>query len=521
LVARATLKYLVPMTASSAPPQERWLLAGTILAASLVFIDGTALNVALPRIQTGLGATASDLLWIVNGYLLVLAALIPLGGALGDRFGRRRVYMLGIAAFLVGSMWCGFAPDPHWMIAARVFQGLGGALLVPGSLALLNAGTAPGRRDRAIGVWSAATTVVTVLGPLVGGLFCDWGWWRAVFFLNVPLGAAALLLLGTRVPDDQPGSSSGKMDWGGSLLLSLGLAALTWGAQSVPGLGFTAPLPWVAIVAGLAALGAFVAAEFRAAHPVIPWNLFASPGFAGANLLTFFLYGALNVLGFFLNLNLVQVQGYPVALAGMAMLPFAVLMAIFSRRFGIWADRVGPRPFLAAGPTLVAIGFLGLGAVGLTPGWTAYFWTFFPGILVFGLGMAVTVAPLSAAVMGSVADDKAGVASGINNAVSRVAGVLALAVLGAVAASLFPGAWAEKTAALPLDADQKAFLLREAAKLAGAALPPGLAPGDAFQVKAALESAFLEGWRVVMVSCAGLALAAGAFGWWGIPGKKR
>jgi len=507
------------MASPPSPPREQWLLAGTILAASLVFIDGSALNVALPRIQSGLSATASDLLWIVNGYLLVLAALIPLGGALGDRFGRRRVYMAGIVVFLAGSIWCGFAPDAPGMIAARIFQGLGGALLVPGSLALLNAGTAPGRRGRAIGVWSAATTVVTVLGPLVGGLFCDWGLWRAVFFLNVPLGVAALVLLGTRVPDDRPGSIKEKMDWGGSLLLSVGLAALTWGAQSAPVLGFTALGPWVAVGLGLFALGAFVAVEFRVTHPVIPWNLFGSPGFAGANLLTFFLYGSLNVLGFFLNLNLVQVQGYPVVLAGMSLLPFAVMMALLSRPFGVWADRIGPRPFLAAGPTLVALGFLGLGAVGQTPGWSAYFWTFFPGILVFGLGMAVTVAPLSAAVMGSVGDDKAGVASGINNAVSRVAGVLALAVLGAVAVSLFPVAWVGKTAGLGLDADQKAFLAREAGKLAGASLPPGMSLDQASQVKAALESAFLESWRVVMLSCAGLALAAGAFGWWGVPKK--
>jgi EmrB/QacA subfamily drug resistance transporter len=495
------------------PNSEKWLLAGTILAASMVFIDGSALNVALPVVQSDLHATASDLVWIVNGYLLVLAALIPIGGALGDRFGRRRVYMVGIGLFSAGSLLCGLAPSTDFLIAARVFQGFGGALLVPGSLALLSAGTAQERRGRAIGVWSAATTIVTVIGPLLGGVFSDLGQWRLVFLINPPLGLATLVLLGTRLPADAPSKPQGRLDVLGSLLLAAGLGALAWGAQAAPDWGFTDPVPWTAIALGAVGVIGFVVVELRVSAPILPARLFQSPTFAGANLLTFFLYGALSVMAFFLSLNLVQVQGYPKTLAGMSLLPFAACMAFLSRPMGQWADRIGPRPFLTIGPILVAAGFLLLAGVGTTDGWTAYLWTFFPGILAFGLGMAVTVAPLSAAVMGSAGDELSGTASGVNNAVSRIAGVLCLAVLGAVAVTLFPPAWNAGTAGLNLTHDQRSFLAAEAVRLAGADLPKDLDAGVAAQVHEALRTAFVATWRVVIASCAALSLAAAAAGW--------
>ena len=513
-------KYLGEMKLPPAPAAERWVLAGTTLAASLVFIDGSALNVALPQIQAGLGATASDLLWIANAYLLVLAALIPLGGALGDRLGRRRVYLLGIAGFTLGSVLCGLAPSPQALIAARVFQGLGGALLIPGSLALLSSGTAPERRGRAIGVWSAVTTVVTILGPLVGGILCDAGLWRAVFFINLPLGVGALILVGTRVADEAVGAKR-PMDGAGSLLLSLGLAAVTWGAQSAPDLGFTALLPWTAVAGGIVCLAAFVLVEARSPSPLIPLGMFRSGGFAGANVLTLFLYGALGAMGFFLSLNLVQVQGYPMTVAGMALLPFVLCMAVFSRRVGTWADRVGPRPFLTVGPLLVAAAFVCLALPGITGGWTQYFQTFFPGIVLFGLGMAVTVAPLSAAVMGSVPDEQAGTASGINNAVSRIGGVLTLALLGAVAVGLFPGLWAQHTQALSLTEEQRGGLAQQAVRMAGAVVPADWDPALRAAVHQSVGETFVAVWRVVLGSCAGLALLAAAAGWWGVPRKPK
>lgn len=492
---------------------EGWLLAATILAASMVFIDGSALNVALPTLQADLGATAGDLLWTVNGYLLVLAALIPLGGVAGDRWGRRRVYMLGIGVFSLGSLLCGLAATTPWLLAARVLQGLGGALLIPGSLALLSAGTDPARRGRAIGTWSAATTVLTVLGPLLGGLFADAGWWRGVFLINPPMGAAALLVLATRVPRDQPPAQPPRLDAAGSLLLTAGLTALTWGALSAPDWGFTSPVVWTAIAAGALALIAFVLVERRAASPVLPLGLFRSATFSGANLLTFFLYGALTVMSFFLSLNLVQVQGYTQVVAGLALLPFALCMMLLSRQAGTWADRWGPRPLLTLGPLLVAVGFVLLALVGQTAGPLWYFATFFPGIAVFGLGMALTVAPLSAAVMSSAGDELSGTASGINNAVSRVAGVLALAVLGAAALLLFPGDFLGRLAPLALSAADRSALSAEAGRLAGVSLPPGLGPELAVAVRGAVHEAFLAVWRVVLLGCAGLALAAAASAW--------
>ena len=479
----------------------------------MVFIDGSALNVALPVVQSDLLATTGDLVWIVNGYLLVLAALIPIGGAAGDRFGRRRVYMAGIGLFSVGSLLCGLAPSTPFLIAARVFQGLGGALLVPGSLALLSAGTAQERRGQAIGVWSAATTIVTVIGPLLGGVFSDLGQWRLVFLINPPLGLLTLILLGTRLPADAPSKSAGRLDVFGSLLLALGLGALAWGAQSAPEWGFTNPVPWTAIALGVVGLIAFVVVELRVSAPILPARLFQSRTFSGANLLTFFLYGALSVMMFFLTLNLVQVQGYPKTIAGLSLLPFVVCMAFLSRPMGQWADRIGPRPFLTIGPLLVAAGFVLLTLVGTTDGWTAYLWTFFPGILAFGLGMAVTVAPLSAAVMGSIGDELSGTASGVNNAVSRIAGVLFLAVLGAVAVAIFPPAWQAATATLNLTMDQRSFLASEAVRMAGADLPKGLDSSVAAQVHEAVRIAFVSTWRVVLASCAALSLLAAAAGW--------
>jgi hypothetical protein len=268
-------------------------------------------------------------------------------------------------------------------------------------------------------------------------------------------------------------------------------------------------------------LAGFVAVEARTSSPLIPLGIFQSGGFAGANVLTLFLYGALGAMGFFLSLNLVQVQGYPMTVAGMALLPFALCMAAFSRRVGTWADRVGPRPFLTVGPLLVASAFACLAIPGITGGWTQYFQTFFPGIVLFGLGMAVTVAPLSAAVMGSVPDDQAGTASGINNAVSRIGGVLTLAVLGAVAVGQFPGLWTQQTRTLPLTETQRSELAREAARMAGAVIPSDWEPHLRAAVHRSIGEAFVGVWRMVLEACAGLAILAAAAGWWGVPRRSK
>ncbi len=482
----------------------RWVLAATILASSMAFIDGSALNVALPTLQADLGASGADLLWIINGYLLMLAALILVGGSLGDRLGRKRVFMAGIALFMLASLACGLAPSTGFLIVARIVQGIGGALMIPGSLAIISAYFPAEERGRAIGTWSAVATLVTVGGPILGGLLADAGLWRGVFLINLPIGLAALLALHFRVPESRDEESSGPIDVPGALLATLGLAGVTYGFIAAPDLGFGAPQVLGALLVGCLALAAFLLVEARSAHPMMPLHLFRSNTFSGANLLTLFLYGALSVGTFFLSLNLVQVQGYRPSLAGLAFTPFALLLALLSRWAGGLVDRYGPRLPLMVGPSLAGAAFLLWAFVGMTEGPASYWSTFFPGILLFGLGMGITVAPLTTAVMGSAARHYAGTASGINNAVSRSAGVLAIAIVGALALATFGGALESRTAGLALSAEASVALRAEASQLGGAKVPESVAESNRPAVAQAIREAFVEAFRVVMLLCAAL-----------------
>jgi len=400
--------------AQVSPTVGRWILFATILASSMAFIDGSALNVALPSLQADLQASGAQLLWIVNAYMLMLAALILVGGSLGDKLGRKKVFMIGIGLFLLASLACGLAPTVALLIGARVVQGVGGALMIPGSLAIISASFGDDRRGRAIGTWSAATTLVTIAGPLLGGFLADNGLWRGVFLINIPLGVAALLVLLFKVPESRDEQAAPGIDYLGAALASLGLAGLTYGFISAPQLGFGDPLVFGTLLGGVIALAAFVLVEARSRHPMMPLQLFRSRTFSGANLLTLFLYGGLSVGIFFLSLNLVQAQGYSQSLAGLAFTPLAVLISVLSRLAGGLADRFGPRLPLIVGPSLAGLGFLLFAFVGLTAGPPSYWTTFFPGILLFGIGMAITVAPLTAAVMGALPSHYAGTASGIN-----------------------------------------------------------------------------------------------------------
>ena len=490
-----------------------------VAASCMAFLDGSALNVALPALQRDLGASGVGVLWVLNGYLLVLAALLLEGGALGDRLGRKRVCMMGIALFAAASLGCGLAPSTGWLIAARLVQGVGGALLIPGSLALIAAGFPAEKRGQAIGTWSAATTLVTLGGPALGGWLADAGWWRAIFFLNLPLAAVALLVLTRKVPETHDETATGS-DLLGAVLVAIGLAALTFGLLQAPARGWGSPWAWGPALGGLAALLAFVGVEARGATPMLPLGLFTNRTFAGTNLLTLLLYGALTAALLFLSLNLVQVQGYSQLQAGLAFSPLAGLMAGLGRRAGRWADRHGPRPLLTAGPLVVAAGFGWLAHVGLTHGPGAYWTTFFPGLLLFGLGMALTVVPLTTAVMTAVADHYAGTASGVNNAVSRTAGVLALAVLGALALSQFAGQLDRRTAALPLSAPARAALRAEAAKL-GAAAVPAVVPGpERPVVRAAIRASFLATYQRLLWVCAGLAVGSAGLAFALVPARQ-
>ena len=496
--------------ANAASDVERWVLLTTVMASSMAFIDSSALNVALPAVQADLQATGAQLLWIVNSYLLMLAAFILVGGSLGDRIGRKRVFSVGIGVFMLASLACGLAPNPTWLIGARLIQGIGGALMIPGSLAIITATFGPDRRGQAIGTWAAATTLVTIAGPILGGVLADAGLWRAVFLINLPLGLIALYLLATRVPESRDQLTSSEIDYAGAVLAVLGLGGLTYGFISAPRLGFGDPRIYGALIGGTAALVAFVLVEARSTHPMVPLHVFRSHTFSGANLLTLFLYGALSVGTFFLALNLVQIQGYSQTLAGFAFIPFPIFLALLSRWAGGLVDRYGPRLPLIVGPAGAGLGFLLLGLVGLTGGPADYWKSFFPGVVFLGLGMGVTVAPLTTAVMGSLATHYAGTASGINNAVARTAGVLAIAIIGAVALFTFAGGLVARTTQLDLPIEARAALQAEADKLGEAAVPPEVAAGSKRAVTAAIQNAFVDAFRWVMFLCVGLAWLSAA-----------
>jgi EmrB/QacA subfamily drug resistance transporter len=485
----------------------RRVLIAAILASSMAFIDSTALNVALPALQNDLGASGADLLWIVNAYLLLLGALMLLGGSLGDHLGRKRMFGAGIALFAGGSLVSGLAPNTTILIGARVVQGAGGALMVPGSLALITASLSPQDRGKAIGLWSSVTTVTTIGGPILGGFFADQGLWRAVFFINLPLAVVALYEL-LPVPENRDESAAHALDFSGAALTVVGLAGITYGLITLGNRGIQAglrdPLTVLGLIAGAAALVLLVWVESRSDHPMVDLALFRSRTFSGTNLMTAFLYGALSGGLLFLPLNLIQVQGYRASVAGFTLIPFSVLLALLSPWAGGVVDRRGPRLLLTAGPLLVGAGFVALARPGLTHGPGDYWTTYLPGILIMGLGMGLTVAPLTTTVMGSVSSDHAGVASGINNAVSRQAGVVAIAVFGAVSLVSFSHALDSNTAHMSLTSAQQVALHDQASNLGDAKPPDGLDPNTAAAVAHAIDRSFVDTFRVIALIAAGL-----------------
>lgn len=483
----------------------KWIMVSSIMASAMAFIDGTALNVVLPSLQQSLHATGTDLFWILNAYLLMLAALIMIGGSLGDKLGRKRIFMVGIFIFIAGSAACGFAPDVTLLIVFRMLQGIGGALMIPGSLSLISSSIHEKERGKAIGTWSAFTTVVTLGGPVLGGAFGDAGLWRYIFFINVPIGIVAMLILWLKVKESRDEDSDHALDFSGAVAIALGLAGLTFGFLRIPAVGINSWQVYIPLSAGLVLLFTFIFIENRSKHPMMPLKLFTNMTFTGVNLLTFFLYAGLGAGMLFLPLNMVQIQGYSQLQSGLTFLPFTILMITMARFAGGLADKHGPRLLLIGGPAAAGVGLLILSFVKQTNGPADYWTSFFPGILVFGTGMSFTVAPLTAAVMGSVSDHFSGTASGVNNALTRIANVFANAVLGALAVLLFTNSLQHQIKDIPLHTQQKQVVMAQAPNLGDAKVPAGFNAQEQIAIKKLYHSGFIDVYARVMQLSAGLA----------------
>jgi EmrB/QacA subfamily drug resistance transporter len=407
-----------------------WVIAATVLGSGVAALDATVVGIALPTMGREFGADVAGLQWVVTGYLLTLAALLLLGGALGDRYGRRKVFVIGVIWFAAASLVCGLAPNTVILIAARALQGIGGALLVPGSLAILEASFAPGDRSKAIGAWSGLGGVATAVGPFVGGYLIGAVSWRLIFYLNLPLTLAVVAITARHVPESRDPEASGRIDVVGATLAAVGLAGLCYGLIEGPDLGWQSPVIVLTLAIGALALGLFLVAETRVRHPMLPLAVFRSRQFSAANMVTLVVYAGLGGALFLLPIQLQQVAHYTPLQSGASLLPLTAIMLALSARSGALASRIGPRLQMTAGPLIVACGLVMFARVDATGG---YLGEVLPAVVVLGLGLATTVAPLTAAVLAAAPAQRAGVASAVNNDVARAAGLLAVAILPAAA----------------------------------------------------------------------------------------
>jgi EmrB/QacA subfamily drug resistance transporter len=496
---------------------KHFVLAATIIGSGMAFIDGAVVSVALPVIGTDLEASLPLMQWVVNAYVLVSAALTLVGGAAGDRLGRRRVFIAGILVFTVASIACGLAPGAVPLIVARAAQGFGGALMVPNSLAIIGAAFDEHEKGRAIGTWAGATAIAGALGPVLGGWLTDVVSWRAIFFINVPFAAAALLIAATSVPESRDPTAPPRLDWAGAGLAAGGLAALAFALIEAGDFGWSDPAVEGCAVGGVLLLGAFLWVEAHVPAPMVPLSLFRSRRFSGINLLTLLLYGALGGVFFLVPFDLIRVQSYRAAQAGAAFLPFPLVMFALSRWSGGLLDRYGPRPPLVIGPLVTAAGLVlfALNGVGGSY-WTAVL----PPMLIMGFGMAVSVAPLTAAVMSAVPQRQIGVASGINNAVADIASLLAVAVFGAAALAIFGHALDSEIAKLGTSPELAEAIAGIKRTLAGTDLPASLPAETRAALRSAISSAFGFTFRLLMLGAAGLALLAALSAIATIPGER-
>lgn len=454
----------------------------------MAFIDSTVVNIAVPAIQAGLDASISDIQWVLNGYVLMLGALMLVGGGLGDRVGRRRIFIIGIVIFTLASIACAAAPTVLTLIIARIAQGIGAALLVPQSLALISANYPKETRGRAIGTWAAASAMTTALGPPLGGLLIDLMSWRVAFWINLPIAIVAIWLALKHIPESRDESASGMIDWQGALLAALGFGAITYGLIALGEPGGSVIFDIGALVVGVALLIVFVVVERHATNPVMPPSLFRSRIFTGGNIVTVLLYAALSGSLFLLPFDLLVRRELTTAEAGLTILPFGLIIGFMSRWMGGLADKHGPRPFLIVGPVLVAIA-CGVLALGLANFWVGVM----APAMVLAVGMGVVVSPLTTAVMNAAPQDKSGAASGVNNAASRLAGVIAVAIIGALASLVY-------LAAAPDGAPRF-----------------GLLPAAGDPLRASAEAAFLSAYAAGMATVAVGAVLAAIAAFWTLP----
>jgi EmrB/QacA subfamily drug resistance transporter len=484
--------------------EKFWVLVATILASSIAYIDESVVNVALPVIEADLGASVAVIQWLINAYTLSLAALLLIGGTAGDHFGRRRVFVLGTGIFAAASIWCGFAENVFQLITARAVQGLGAALLIPCSLAMVGASFDKTERGKAIGTWAGFSSLAAAIGPLLGGWIVDQSQWRWIFLINPFLAIPTIWIAIRNVPESRDPEATAGLDWRGALLAFVGLGGLIFGLIAGPKTGWGTTTVIGSLLAGTLLLVAFLWEEAHSRSPMMPLHLFRSRTFSGVNLLTLLLYGALAGAFLFLPFDLIQVHGYSATLAGAAFLPFTIIMGTLSRWSGGLLDRFGARLPLALGPAIAALGF----ALLALPSTEGTYWTSFLAPLVtLGLGMAVTVAPLTTLVINAVPADQAGVASGINNAVATLANVLAVAIIGALAVGVYNRGLDHRLAMLTVSSEVKQAVYSARGNFV-TELHPGTVHGDDLKVvESIVKESLSDSIRLVMVLAAVLALA--------------
>ncbi len=491
---------------------KRLTLIACILGSAIVFVDQTVVNVALPALRDDLDASLADQQWVVESYLLLLASLVLVGGSLGDLYGRRRIFAIGTAGFGVASLVCAVAPTVEVLIGARALQGAFGALLVPSSLAIITSVFGPDERAAAIGSWTAGTSAAIAVGPVLGGLLVDVLSWRVIFAMNVPLVVVCVWLIARFVPESE-GDRSHRIDVPGAVLCAVGLAGPVYALIQQPTLGWSDPSVWAPLVGGLGACGAFIAYERRAPDPMMPLAIFRSRNFAVGNAVTFVVYAGLSAATFFIALFLQQVAGYSAFEAGLALLPITLLLVTLARRFGALSSRVGPRLAMTAGPVVCGLGMLAFARLDAR---ADYVTGVLPASLLFGLGLAVTVAPLTAAVLQAADRRHAGVASGVNNAIARIAGLLAIAAVGAVVSSTFSAAVDQRLPVSELDAAVTAYV-REA-RSRPMTVPEGRVDAG---VRASVRDAGVDAFRAGMIVSALLMIGGGILALVGIENPRR